>query len=107
VDEPTAALNEREVVRLLEIVRSLASSGVSVIYVSHRLAEVFSIADRMTVFRDGRHIQTRRCTETTEQQVVAAMVGRELVQLRRPERGQKRHPIHQHRTGLEGPNGSE
>jgi ribose transport system ATP-binding protein len=86
MDEPTAALNEREVVRLLEIVRSLASGGVSVIYVSHRLTEVFSVADRITVFRDGRHIQTTRRTDTTEQQVVAAMVGRELVHLKRPNR---------------------
>ena len=86
MDEPTAALNEREVVRLLEIVRSLAASGVSVIYVSHRLTEVFSVADRITVFRDGRHIQTIRRTDITEQQVVAAMVGRELVHLKRPSR---------------------
>jgi ribose transport system ATP-binding protein len=86
MDEPTAALNEREVVRLLEIVRSLAANGVSVIYVSHRLTEVFSVADRITVFRDGRHIQTTRRTDTTEQQVVAAMVGRELVHLNRPSR---------------------
>jgi ribose transport system ATP-binding protein len=86
MDEPTAALNEREVVRLLEIVRSLASGGVSVIYVSHRLTEVFSVADRITVFRDGRHIQTTRRTDTTERQVVAAMVGRELVHLKRPTR---------------------
>jgi ribose transport system ATP-binding protein len=86
MDEPTAALNEREVVRLLEIVRSLAASGVSVIYVSHRLTEVFSVADRITVFRDGRHIQTTERTGTTEQQVVAAMVGRELVHLQRPAR---------------------
>src|SRR6201984_1407630 len=73
MDEPTAALNEREAVRLLEIVRSLASSGVSVIYVSHRLTEVFSVADRVTVFRDGRHISTARRSDITEQQVVAAM----------------------------------
>ena len=86
MDEPTAALNEREVVRLLEIVRSLASSGVSVIYVSHRLTEVFSVADRITVFRDGRHIQTTQRIDTTEQLVVAAMVGRELVHLQHPSR---------------------
>jgi ribose transport system ATP-binding protein len=86
MDEPTAALNEREVVRLLEIVRSLAAGGVSVIYVSHRLTEVFSVADRITVFRDGRHIRTTSRTDTTEQQVVAAMVGRELVHLQRPTR---------------------
>jgi ribose transport system ATP-binding protein len=86
MDEPTAALNEHEVVRLLEIVRSLAGSGVSVIYVSHRLTEVFSVADRITVFRDGQHIQTTQRTDTTEQRVVAAMVGRELVHLQRPAR---------------------
>ncbi|HEX6562752.1 MAG TPA: sugar ABC transporter ATP-binding protein [Chthoniobacterales bacterium] len=84
MDEPTAALNEREVVRLLEIVRSLASTGVAVIYVSHRLAEVFSVADRVTVFRDGRHISTSPRNAVTEQQVVAAMVGRKLAHLERP-----------------------
>jgi len=79
MDEPTAALNEREAVRLLEIVRSLAADGVSVLYVSHRLEEVFSIADRITVLRDGRHVVTKRRSAITEGQVVSAMVGRELV----------------------------
>lgn len=79
MDEPTAALNEREVERLLEIVRSLVANGVAVVYVSHRLAEVFAIADRITVLRDGRHILTADCSDLTEQQVVAAMVGRELL----------------------------
>jgi len=86
MDEPTAALNEREAVRLLEIVKSLSASGVAVMWVSHRLTEVFSISDRITVFRDGRHVQTMKRTDTTEQQVVAVMVGRELVQLTRPHR---------------------
>jgi ABC-type sugar transport system ATPase subunit len=86
MDEPTAALNEREAVRLLEIVRSLAAGGVSVLYVSHRLEEVFSIADRITVLRDGRHVVTERRSALTEQQVVSAMVGRELVHSTRPNR---------------------
>jgi|HubBroStandDraft_6_1064221.scaffolds.fasta_scaffold12950_2 ribose transport system ATP-binding protein len=86
MDEPTAALNEREVIRLLEIVRSLASSRVAVIYVSHRLTEVFSVADRVTVFRDGRHISTSPRNGITEQQVIAAMVGRKLAHLQRPVR---------------------
>ena len=86
MDEPTAALNEREAVRLLEIVRSLAASGVSVLYVSHRLEEVFSIADRITVLRDGRHVVTERRSGMTEQQVVSAMVGRELIHSARPNR---------------------
>src|SRR5258708_1410981 len=66
MDEPTAALNDREVDRLLEIVRSLAKSGVSVVYVSHRLAEVLAIADRITVFRDGKHVLTAPCSELSE-----------------------------------------
>jgi len=86
MDEPTAALNEREAVRLLEIVRSLAAGGVAVLYVSHRLTEVFSIADRITVLRDGRHIFTVPRSMITEQQVVSAMVGRDLVQSKRPNR---------------------
>jgi ABC-type sugar transport system ATPase subunit len=76
MDEPTAALNENEVERLLKLVRSLADRGVGVIYVSHKLAEVFAVADRITVLRDGKHILTAPRAELTEQQVVSAMVGR-------------------------------
>ena len=86
MDEPTAALNEREAVRLLEIVRSLVAAKVSVLYVSHRLEEVFSIADRITVLRDGHHVVTERRSAITEQQVVSAMVGRELGHSTRPNR---------------------
>ena len=59
MDEPTASLSDREADRLLEIVRDLASEGTAIIYVSHRLAEVLAIADRVTVLRDGRHVFTR------------------------------------------------
>jgi ABC-type sugar transport system ATPase subunit len=86
MDEPTAALNEREVIRLLELVRALADGGVSVIYVSHRLNEVFSVADRITVLRDGRHVSTSVRSATTERAVVAAMVGRELAVSTKPAR---------------------
>jgi ribose transport system ATP-binding protein len=86
MDEPTAALSEREVERLLGLVRSLAQSGVSVLYVSHRLAEVFAVADRISVLRDGHHILTAPRSQLTEQQVIAAMVGRELVHTQCPER---------------------
>ena len=88
MDEPTAALNENEVERLLKLVRSLADRGVGVVYVSHRLAEVFEVADRITVLRDGKHILTAPRAELTEQQVVSAMVGRELVHTECP----PRHP---------------
>ena len=60
MDEPTAALSEHEVDRLLEIVRSMAKEDVGVIYVSHKLEEVFRVADRITVLRDGAHILTER-----------------------------------------------
>jgi len=86
MDEPTAALSEREVERLLGLVRSLANSGAGVLYVSHRLAEVFQVADRISVLRDGHHILTAPTGELTEQQVISAMVGRELVHTQCPER---------------------
>ena len=66
MDEPTAALSEREVERLLYLVRTLAWRGVGVIYVSHRLNEVFSIANRISVLRDGRHILTVPTKDLTE-----------------------------------------
>jgi ribose transport system ATP-binding protein len=79
MDEPTAALSEREVDRLLEIVRALASEGVGLIYVSHKLEEVFRVADRITVLRDGNHILTDLAANLDEEKVIYAMVGRALV----------------------------
>jgi ribose transport system ATP-binding protein len=79
MDEPTAALSAVEIGELLKLVRSLADRGVGVIYVSHKLSEVFGVADRITVLRDGRHILTAPRSELTERQVVTAMVGRELI----------------------------
>jgi len=86
MDEPTAALNDREVDRLLEIVRSLADGGVGVIYVSHRLAEVLTVADRISVLRDGRHVLTAARRELDEPKIVSAMVGRELLHVACPPR---------------------
>jgi D-xylose transport system ATP-binding protein len=78
LDEPTAALPEADALRLLDLVRDLRSSGVSSIYVSHRLEEVFAIADRITVLRDGRAVATAETGDWTPERVIAAMVGREL-----------------------------
>lgn len=78
MDEPTAALSAHEVDRLFRQVKRLTQSGVAVLFISHRLDEVFTIADRISVFRDGRHISTRPTSETTEEIVVREMVGREL-----------------------------
>jgi ABC-type sugar transport system ATPase subunit len=86
MDEPTAALSETEIDRLLQLVRSLADRGVGVVYVSHKLGEVFGVADRITVLRDGQLILTEPRDELAEEQVVSAMVGRELVHTECPPR---------------------
>src|SRR4029077_19134559 len=72
LDEPNSALNEAESQRLFEIVRRLRARGITIIYVSHRLEEVFAIADRITVLRDGRYQGTYSTAATTIPQIVAA-----------------------------------
>jgi ABC-type sugar transport system ATPase subunit len=78
MDEPTAALNSAEVDRLFEIILELRGRGVAVLYVSHRLSEIFRIADRVTVLRDGRRVGTTPISEVTERDVITMMLGREL-----------------------------
>ena len=76
MDEPTSSLTEHEIEHLFTIVRQLKQTGVSIIYVSHKLAEIFDLADRVTVLRDGRHIMTAPISETNQSEVVNQMVGR-------------------------------
>jgi ABC-type sugar transport system ATPase subunit len=76
MDEPTASLNARESENLFELVRKLRHSGVSVIYISHRLDEVLRLSDRLTVLRDGRTIATHRAEDTNQSEVISEMVGR-------------------------------
>jgi rhamnose transport system ATP-binding protein len=78
MDEPTAALADADVRRLMTVVKRLRDRGVGIIYVSHKLPEIFEIADRVTVLRDGALIGTRPIAEVTEQTLVAMMVGREI-----------------------------
>ncbi len=78
LDEPTAALTESEVVTLVRILERLKANGVTCIYISHKLGEVFKLADTITVLRDGESISTKNKNETSEDDVVATMVGREL-----------------------------
>ena len=78
LDEPTAALTLTETEKLFEVVRSLAASGVSIIYVSHRLAEIFALCDSVTVLKDGRHAGTRRVAETTTEELIRLMIGRDV-----------------------------
>jgi ribose transport system ATP-binding protein len=81
LDEPTAALPEADVERLLEVLRRLRESGIGIVYVSHRLDEIFRIADRVTVLRDGRRVTTAAVADTTPQQLVHYIVGRPLSDL--------------------------
>jgi len=78
MDEPTTVFTEREVQQMFRIIRDLRSTGVAILYISHRLEEVFAIADRVTVLRDGRTMASCEIGQTTEDQLVRWMVGREL-----------------------------
>ncbi|MEP6853509.1 MAG: sugar ABC transporter ATP-binding protein [bacterium] len=77
-DEPTSSLSEHEVAALFQIIRRLRDDGRIVIYVSHRLQDVFEISDQVVVLRDGRHVADRDTRTTNEQEVVRLMVGRDL-----------------------------
>lgn len=89
LDEPTATLPANEVEQLLSIVRTIAESGVAVIYVSHRLEEVFQIADSVTVIRDGREVLTIEASELTYESLLHHLLGRELETL-------LHNPVHDH-----------
>lgn len=78
MDEPTAPLTEDDVDKLLDIVQILKQQGVTVIYISHRLQEIFRIGDRFTVLRDGRKIVTGNVADTSMDELITYMVGREL-----------------------------
>src|SRR3712207_6017767 len=81
MDEPTASLTDREVQQLFRIISELTSSGVGVVYISHRLDEIFAISDRITVLRDGHHITTAPASEFDAEELVRLMVGRPLNEL--------------------------
>ncbi len=78
MDEPTAALTDKEVEALFDVIRDLQQRGIGIIYISHRLDEVFHLADRVTVLRDGAHIATRRIADVTREQLIEMMVGRAI-----------------------------
>ena len=93
LDEPTAALAQHEIEVLLRLVRELRSRGVACIYISHKLDEVFALADRITVLRDGAAQRTLAVADTNEQEIIALMVGRRIEELyptRAANRGQPR-----------------
>lgn len=87
LDEPTAALTEREAQTLFAIMRDLVARGISIIYITHRMVEIFDNCDRVTVLRDGQYITTMNVSETTPGAVVSAMVGRVIDNLYPPKLG--------------------
>lgn len=78
MDEPTSALTETEVERLFRVIEMLRSEGVTILYISHKMDEVFKLSDRITVLRDGKHVKTLHRTETNPQEITHLMVGREI-----------------------------
>ena len=113
MDEPTSALSETEVEKLFKVIRRLQQNGVAIIYISHKMDEIFAIADKVTVLRDGKYIGTCVVKESTAQQLVGMMVGRELADLFPKEKARLgeellrvegltvRHPSQSHRNLLE------
>ena len=78
MDEPSATLTTHEMKTLFKLIRQLKENGTSIIYISHRMEEIFEIADRVTVLRDGTYIDTKNVSETTPAELIKLMVGREL-----------------------------
>jgi len=81
LDEPTSSLAESETAYLFENIRKLQKQGISIIYITHKLSEVFRIADRVIVMRDGKHVGTRSVSEVNENDLVSMMVGRKITSL--------------------------
>lgn len=101
LDEPTASLTQREIDHLFEVLRQLRERGVSVLYVSHRLEEVFELCDRVTVMRDGTVVSTEHVASISIEQLIRLMVGRSPDQLF-PERATSPGPLMLEATGLTG-----
>lgn len=78
LDEPTSSLTDREVEVLFDLIAELKAQGTSIIYISHRMDEIFKITDRITVFRDGKYVDTFKTTETDNTSLVQCMIGRKL-----------------------------
>jgi len=79
MDEPSAVLGDKDLEKLFDVVRALKESGITIIYISHRLNEIYEIADRVTVLKDGRLVGSRDVAATTMDQLVRMMIGRDLV----------------------------
>ena len=81
MDEPTSALTDHEVEHLFRIIRDVRARGKGIVYITHKMNELFEIADEVSVFRDGRYIGTRLSSEVTRDEIIKMMVGREITQM--------------------------
>jgi ABC-type sugar transport system ATPase subunit len=81
MDEPTSALTEREVEHLFKIIRTLKAQGTGIIYITHKMSELFEIADEVSVFRDGRFVGEHAAADVTRDDIIRLMVGREITQM--------------------------
>lgn len=93
LDEPTSSLNDAEAEALFQIIRDIKKNGISVLYISHKLSEIFEICDRVTVLRDGVLIATHGISEITNESIVSEMVGKELKSLYPPKSDHIGEPI--------------
>jgi rhamnose transport system ATP-binding protein len=93
MDEPTASLTQKEQHLLFAVVRDLRANGVGVIYISHRLEEIFALADRVTVLRDGESVGTNRVADINESALIRMMVGREMTQIYPPSESTPREVV--------------
>jgi len=80
MDEPTSALSVKEIKVIFNIIRHLAEQGVAIIFISHKLEELFEICDRVSVYRDGHYIGTRLCAETTRDELIKMIIGRDMTE---------------------------
>ncbi|HIE61506.1 MAG TPA: sugar ABC transporter ATP-binding protein, partial [Microbacterium sp.] len=101
LDEPTASLTDTEIVELFAVLRALRDRGVAIVYVSHRLEEVFQLCDRLTIMRNGTHIVTKDVADSHIDEVISLMVGRNASELF-PERGTATDEVALTVTGLNG-----
>jgi ABC-type sugar transport system ATPase subunit len=93
LDEPTSSLSESETTLLFAVIASLKAAGVTMLYISHRMREVFTICDAVTILRDGKHVRTMPLAATDQDEIVRLMVGRDLAGISKPSTGGDLRPV--------------
>jgi ABC-type sugar transport system ATPase subunit len=93
LDEPTSSLSESETILLFRVIANLKAAGVTMLYISHRMREVFTICDSVTILRDGKHVRTMPLSATDQDEIVRLMVGRDLAGIAKPTGGNDPRPV--------------